>query len=111
MAAGALAFSEFALIFSMAGWCDVMVGEPSLLNVPKWVSLILLGVLYAANDYPLVGRRIGTRFDTEFMKFKQSRKSLLIASTILTMLIGAAFCLYSVSVHRTFLRATSYGVH
>ena len=95
-----VALIESAFLLAIASWIDVLVGTKSLLDIPKWATIVAFFALCFANRYPLVGRGHGITFEREFTNFTKSRKVLLLASCVVIMLTAIAFFIYSASFHR-----------
>jgi len=95
-----VAMIEWIVLIGIASWIDVLVGTKSLLDIPKWATIIAFLALCAANHYPLVARGHGIAFEREFANLKKSRRILLLAGCVAMMLTAIALFIFSASFHR-----------
>src|SRR5258707_7422928 len=68
------------MLLSILAWIDVLFRTTLMLNVPKWVILILFFALCAMNHYVLVSCGHGIQLERNFNHFARSKKVLLLAS-------------------------------
>jgi hypothetical protein len=95
-----VALVEWEFLIGLVAWIDTLLGARPLSRVPKWAAVIGYIGLCAANHYPLVSRRHGTRFEREFSNLKTSQKVLLSSAWVAVVVSAVAFLICTAPMHR-----------
>ena len=101
-----LSLLELSFVSGIACWIDVNEKIKILTSSRKPLVVVAYFVLCAVNYYPIIIRGYGMIFDQEFQHFKKSKKTALVAGSLLVVLSIIAFFLYAGMAHRRYL-----GVH
>src|ERR1035437_9100673 len=67
---------EGAILMGIASWIEMLVGTKLFFNVGPWAIRIAAVALFFANDYVLVTRGHGIRYEHGFNNLEKSRKAL-----------------------------------
>lgn len=97
-----IAVIEGLILTSAVAWIEMSFETRFLLNTGKWTMGVVFVVLYYGNYYFLVTRGYGIRFEREFSRLEQTRKSVLIVGFILLLLITIALFYFSITDYQQF---------
>jgi len=82
---------------------ETLAHKKELLNFPKLVNIMFFFAVLFMNQYVLVTRGYGIKFEREFGNLKKSRRILLVTSCVILLLGTIYFCIYSGLAYRHFI--------
>ncbi len=98
---GLSVFVGLALI-AIESWMQIL-SKTKFYIFPAWVLVLFSCALCLANDYVLVTRGHGIKFERQFDHIKKPKRVLLVASCVVIMLAFLPVFIYSIIIYRRFL--------
>ena len=97
-----IAIIEAVILIGIEWWIEMLIGTRFSFDSDRLAIGIASVALFFANDYVLVARGHGIKYEREFNNLKKFRKVLLVASCVVIMLAVIAFFIVSVAAYRRF---------
>ena len=94
---GGVTLVETWLLVGIIAWSYYATGNKSLLKIPKSTFLLCFLLLAVLNYYALTAKGRAVEFDTEFSKFGDRKRVLLIVAGIGLIVLSLVFAFASAS--------------